>query len=126
MKNILVLALFSMLLSSCAPDTTCVDFKTGVFEYTHPDYKEWKITRTDSLQKEISSKSGVEIISTIAWETDCKYILTYKEIKNSKNTDLLGSKIYVEILETGKNKYTCHSKSESLNLDLELEMKRIE
>jgi len=125
MKKLILFLTILISLNSCNSDKKCTDFKTGTFKYTHPDFSEWKITRTDSTQTEISSKSGVKIYSSIEWQTPCNYILTYQKIENSKPTEnLIGSQIQVEIIETKRNKYTCHSKS--TKFDLELEMKRID
>ncbi len=112
-------------LSCSAQEKKCADFKVGKFEYSDPRFSEWKVSRTDSTQTEINTKSGIEIYSSIKWKSDCEYVLTYKKVLNSgtDTNDIIGKTIEVEIVETTPDSYTCKSKSDVM--DLELEMVRI-
>ncbi len=98
----------------------CSDFKTGKFEYTNPNYSEWKVIRTDSTQTEINSKTGIELKATIIWKSDCEYVLTYEKITNSDLKDLIGKKVFVEILEIQNQKFKYHSKLETVEITSEM------
>jgi hypothetical protein len=101
-------------------NTQCSDFKTGKFEYTNPNYSEWKVIRTDSTQTEINSKNGIELKSTIIWNSACEYVLTYEKITNSALKDLIGKKVFVEILEIHNRKFKYHSKLDTLEIISEM------
>jgi hypothetical protein len=118
-KSILIL-LLNFCLKSCAQEKICADFKIGSFEYSDPKFSEWKVNRTDSTQTEISSKSRIEIHSSIEWKTDCEYILTYKKVLNFDAKEIIGKTITVKILETKSDRYTCISKSGNTELNLEM------
>jgi len=120
MKDIITLFAFILLFTSCTMKKECLDFRTGKFEYTNPEHSEWTVFRTDSTQIEISRKNGIKIYGSIQWKSDCEYVLTYDKIENSDFKDLVGSNVYVEITETKKNKYKCHSESNGLNMDFEM------
>jgi hypothetical protein len=120
MKNLILILLLNFCLKSCAQEKICEDFKIGSFEYSDPKFSEWKVNRTDSTQTEISSKSKIEIYSSIEWKTDCEYILTYKKVLNSDAKEIIGKTITVKILETKSDSYTCISKSGDTELKLEM------
>ncbi|NDP28095.1 MAG: hypothetical protein GZ087_11815 [Flavobacterium sp.] len=98
----------------------CSDFKTGKFEYTDPKYSEWRVVRIDSTQTEINSKNGIELKATILWKSDCEYILTYEKITNTDLKDLIGKKVFVEILEIQKQKFKYYSKMEAFEITSEM------
>ncbi len=120
MKTTLLLLSIFISFNACTTESKCTDFKTGTFEYLHPNFSEWTVIRTATTQTETSSKSGVEIQSSIEWISDCEYVLTYKKMKNTNFTDLIGSEIHVNILETNRNKYKCHTINNGIELDLEM------
>ena len=125
-SNCILIIILVLTFSSCAQEKKCSEFKVGTFEYSDPKFSEWKVNRTDSTQIEISTKSGIEIFSSIEWKNDCEYVLTYKKVLNSGSdvNDLVGQTIQVEIVETKSDRYTCKSKSDVM--DLELEMVKID
>ncbi|WP_298556742.1 hypothetical protein [uncultured Algibacter sp.] len=104
----------------------CSSFKIGEFKYVNPKYSEWKITRTDSLQIEISSKTGIEIHSLVNWKSDCEYVLTCTKVLYSNPENILGQIFTVFITETYSDRYRCISKNTDTKIqDLELEIIKV-
>lgn len=120
MKNIITILSLLLTFTSYAQEKKCSHLKIGKFEYSNPVYSEWKIIRTDSTQIEKNSKSGIEIYSSIEWKSDCLYVLTYKKILNSDPKDFIGRTVQVEITEIKSDRYTCESKSDIMDLKLEI------
>jgi len=120
MKKAIPIVILLITLYSCSQEKKCTDFKVGKFVYSDPNYSEWKVNRTDSTQTEISTKSGIEIYSSIKWISDCKYILTYQKVLNSEVKNIIGKTIEVEIIKTKLDRYTCKSKSDAIDLELEV------
>ena len=122
MKKIsFALFLISLITNSYSQKKPCSDFKTGKFEYTNPKFSEWKVTRTDSTQTEISSITGVELNAKVKWKTNCEFVLTYKNIINSKeSTEIIGKQIFVEIFEIQDSEFKYDSKFESTELTSEM------
>ncbi|WP_218841465.1 hypothetical protein [Winogradskyella costae] len=77
--------------------------------------------RTDNLQIEINSETGVEIYTKIEWKSDCEYVMTYEKILNHPKdiSSVIGKKIFVEILETNGNKIKVRAKSDSMDEKIE-------
>ncbi|UAB75576.1 hypothetical protein [Mesoflavibacter sp. SCSIO 43206] len=125
MKIVTSIIILLLTLSCSAQEKKCAKFKVGRFEYSDPRFSEWKVSRTDSMQTEISTKSGIEIFSSIEWKSECEYVLTYRKVLNSgtDTNDIIGKTIEVEIVETKSDRYICKSKSDVM--DLELEMIRV-
>lgn len=121
---IIILSLSTLTLFS--QNSSCLDFKIGEFKFLNPNYSEWTITRNDSIQTEINSKTGVEIRSLIKWQSDCVYTLTCKSISKPELKNAIGKVFEISIIKTHNNGYTCISKSNDIQLqDLELEMIKI-
>lgn len=123
----LTLCLF-LAITAFGQSTPCSTFKTGEFKYSNPKYSEWTIKRNDSIQVEISSKTGIEIYSLIQWKSDCKYLLTCNNVLNTNNQkNIIGRTFTVTIKDTYPNRYKCLSKSTNTqkNSKLELEMIKI-
>ena len=112
--------LFFIITINYSQKKKCLDFKTGKFEYTNPEFSEWKVMRTDSTQTEINSKNGIELNATIIWESDCKCVLTYEKITNSDFKNLIGKKVFVEIIEIQDLKFKYHSKLDTLEITSEM------
>lgn len=109
--------IFLILLNSCnVKNPDCKDFKTGIFKYDTFNYPE-KIIRTNSMQVEINPLTGRKIYTSVEWVSECEYILTYKKIINSEfdESDLIGEKIYVKILDIIDNKIITDVKSKKTN-----------
>ncbi|RKS14758.1 hypothetical protein [Flavobacterium sp. 120] len=120
MKKLIVIIVTFLSLSSCAQEKNCIDFKTGNFEYVNKNQPE-KITRTENLQVETNSKTGILIHSSIKWTSECSYIMTYEKILNCPKdvSHMIGQKIYVDILETKGNKMKVHAKSDRIDTEIE-------
>ncbi|PWH82234.1 hypothetical protein DIT68_14110 [Brumimicrobium oceani] len=114
-----------LLVISCTPEKqTCSDFRTGTFEYTAPESNHIRIIRTENTQVEINSETKIEAHTSIEWVSDCKYILTYEEFKNAPEefNDMVGQKISAEIVEIGKDRYTCQVKTKNASDLMELKL----
>lgn len=125
MKNLILIAFFISTLNSYAQENKCANFKTGNFEYSAPKYAEWNITRTDSTQIEISTKTGIEIYNSVKWLNNCEYILTCNKVVNPTSENIIGRKFTVKIIKTFPNKYVCILKNDDID-DMELEMAKVE
>ncbi|SMC55721.1 hypothetical protein SAMN05660703_1831 [Cellulophaga tyrosinoxydans] len=112
MKNLIYLVLIISFFSSKAQEKKCLNYRTGKFNYELENRPELVI-RTDSTQIEINPITKVEIYSSIKWESDCKYIMTYTKILNypEGTSHMIGQKINVEIISTDSDGYIVHAKS---------------
>lgn len=106
------LSLFIMLflITGCSTQSkNCSKFRTGTFKYPNPEFKNFIITRNDSTQIEVNKQNNDRLISAIEWLSDCKYTLTYIEVSNPKDEDLLNVKITVDVTNISGNSYTYHA-----------------
>jgi hypothetical protein len=118
MKNIIITLLLTF--TSYSQEPKCSNFKCGKFKYSNPKYSEWIVMRTDSTQTEKSSISGIEIKSSIEWKSDCEYVLVYKRVLNAEAKNMIGKIVLVKIVQTESDRYTCISKDEKNELELEM------
>ena len=124
--KISILLFLGVCINCKSQDKNCSRFKTGTFSYVDSSTgNEQLIKRNDSLQYENIKTKGITIITTVEWTSDCEYVLTYKDILNYKNKELMiGRKIYSNIIETNGNEFKIHSKSD--NIDTYIDMIKIE
>ncbi|WP_298499755.1 hypothetical protein [uncultured Algibacter sp.] len=123
MKNIFITALLFATISIFSQNNTCSNFKTGEFKFANPKYSEWIVIRNDSVQVEISNKSGMEIFSSIEWTNDCNFILTCYKVLNADKKNIIGKVFNVTINETYIDSYKCVTNSTNYQMkELELEM----
>lgn len=126
MRSIFSIAFLFFTLTIFCQNNLCANFKTGTFKYSNSKYSEWIVKRTDSIQIETNSKTGVIIHSLVEWKSDCEYTLTCKSVSKSDLENIIGKVFRVIITETFDDRYKCVSKSNDIQLeDLELEMVRI-
>ncbi|MCL5128004.1 hypothetical protein [Algibacter sp. L4_22] len=118
MNNIVKLSLINLFLivASCSKEKNCADFKTGEFRYTKEGMLE-TIVRTENMQIETNLINKVVVKTSIEWTSDCEYILTYNEILNHPldMSNLIGNKIYCEIVETNGTRLKVHAKSDTMD-----------
>ena len=100
MKKLLFLLL---LLTSCySVERNCVDFKTGVFEFStsiNDSIVTSTFTRTDKY--EIETFNGVKDSSIIKWVNECEFLLT----KIRPKTNQEKRPIRIKILRTFEDQY---------------------
>lgn len=97
----------SLFVFSCNSQVkNCSDFRTGTFKYSDKNLDHITITRNDSIQVEYNSKDDITITTKVEWTSQCRYVLTYKDVTNYEYRDeIIGKKIYVKILETDDDTY---------------------
>jgi hypothetical protein len=105
---------------SCQTNKNCKDYKTGVFKFANPKYAEWTVYRTDSTQIEVSNITSTEIHNNVKWISDCEYHLGKTKIINNKLNFQEMDTMKVEIYKTEDDRYFCYSKSNRLDLELEM------
>jgi len=113
--------LMVLMLTNCyAQEKNCSYFRTGTFSYADKEMP-YGIVRNESIQIETNTDTGDELHTSIEWKSDCEYILTYIKIKYPKRdmNYLLGTKIFVKILETNENRMKVHVKSDVLDNEYE-------
>ena len=95
MKKVIIL---SLLLTSCySVERNCLDFKTGVFEFsTSINDSIVKSTFTRTNEFEIETYNGIEDSSTISWVNNCEFLLT----KINPRTNQEKRPIRIKILRT--------------------------
>ena len=95
MKKVIIL---SLLLTSCySVERNCLDFKTGVFEFsTSINDSIVKSTFTRTNEFEIEMYNGIEDSSTISWVNNCEFLLT----KINPRTNQEKRPIRIKILRT--------------------------
>ncbi|MCG2419546.1 hypothetical protein K8089_10970 [Aequorivita sp. F47161] len=116
MKYIVTFIILGFALIGYSQEKNCSNFRIGEFRYVEENMPE-KIIRTESMQIETNFDNNVVIKSTIEWISDCTYILTYSEILNYKydTSDIIGKKIYCEIVETNAHEFKVHAKSDTMD-----------
>ncbi len=102
MRKILILAL---LFTSCYNvERNCIDFKTGVFEFStevNDSLVTSTFTRTNGFEIELFN--GIEDSSSIKWVNDCEFLLT----KLNPRTNQEKRPVRIKILRTYGDKYDC-------------------
>ena len=100
MKKVIIL---SLLLTSCySVERNCLDFKTGVFEFStsiNDSIVTSTFTRTNEF--EIEMYNGIEDSSSISWVNDCEFLLT----KINPRTNQEKRPIRIKILRTYGEQY---------------------
>mgnify|MGYP001479017782 FL=1 len=100
MRKILILAL---LFTSCYNvERNCIDFKTGVFEFStevNDSLVTSTFTRTNEFEIELFN--GIEDSSAIKWVNDCVFLLT----KLNPRTNQERRPVRIKILRTYGDKY---------------------
>ena len=100
MKKILILA---FLFTSCYNvERNCVDFKTGVFEFStevNDSLVTSTFTRTNEFEIELFN--GIKDSSTIKWVNNCEFLLT----KLNPRTNQERRPVRIKILRTYGDKY---------------------
>jgi len=100
MRKILILAL---LFTSCYNvERNCIDFKTGVFEFStevNDSLVTSNFTRTNEYEIELFN--GIEDSSAIKWVNDCEFLLT----KLNPRTNQERRPVRIKILRTYGDKY---------------------
>lgn len=84
----------------------CNNFRIGVFKYENPVFSDWTVTRKDSIQIEYDKGSNLKMVGAINWVSDCKYNLTYIEVSDPKQKNLIGVKLTVDINAISRDEYT--------------------
>lgn len=126
MNNLILLTFFIGTLNSYTQEKNCFKFKTGNFEYSDAKYTEWKVTRTDSTQIEVNTKTDIEIYSSIQWLNDCEYILTCTKVKNPTSDNIIGKVYHVKITDVFSNRYNCIAVAKNDDIALNLLMIKVE
>lgn len=111
MKQFLLFIMLLQAINTFAQDGDCENFKAGKFKYEDPSYGIITVKRTNDYQVEIT-KDRIEIYSSIQWLSDCKFVITYKKTKGANLSELIGKKIYVQILEGDEDGYICRTTDE--------------
>ncbi len=100
MRKILILA---FLFTSCYNvERNCIDFKTGVFEFStevNDSLVTSTFTRTNEFEIELFN--GIEDSSAIKWVNDCEFLLT----KLNPRTNQERRPVRIKILRTYGDKY---------------------
>lgn len=100
MKKVIYL---SLLLTSCySVERNCLDFKTGVFEFStsiNDSLVTSTFTRTNEF--EIEMYNGIEDSSSISWVNNCEFLLT----KINPRTNQEKRPIRIKILRTYGDQY---------------------
>ena len=100
MKKVIFL---SLLLTSCySVERNCLDFKTGVFEFStsiNDSLVTSTFTRTNEF--EIEMYNGIEDSSAISWVNNCEFLLT----KINPRTNQEKRPIRIKILRTYGDQY---------------------
>ena len=100
MKKILIVAFLFM--SCYNVERNCVDFKTGVFEFStevNDSLVTSTFTRTNEF--EIELYNGIKDSSTIKWVNNCEFLLT----KLNPRTNQERRPVRIKILRTYGDKY---------------------
>ena len=126
MRNQFFITLIIVGLNSYAQQNKCSQFKTGKFEFSEPKYAEWQVTRTDSTQIELNTKTGLEIYNSVKWVNDCEYLLTCDKVVNPTSANIVGEVYHVKMTEVYSNRYTCIAVSKNDDITLNLMMIKVE
>ena len=108
-------ALFCTLMSLTAiaqEEVDCEKFRTGKFKYEDPNFGLIIVKRDKDSQVEINADK-VEIHSSVKWLSDCKFVLTHTKVENAEIPELIGEKVYVEIISNKGNRYICRATTQN-------------
>ncbi len=107
--NALIFILFVLVATTSCQKKTCADFKIGMFEAPDQSISDIKITRTDSIQTEVSKKRGFKDVYSINWVNECEYQLVLLE-SNNPDKNLLNEldtlKVSITAIEDDVYQYT--------------------
>ncbi|WPR70965.1 DNA topoisomerase IV [Flavobacterium sp. NG2] len=101
-KLLLLVSVFSLLVSCMQAERNCTDFKTGKFKFEHEVDGVIKTTffeRNDSI--EIETYEGKTDTASIRWVNDCEYVLTKLNPKSMAEEKAVN----IKILSTKDNSY---------------------
>lgn len=107
-KRLFLLLVFSQIYSF-GQNSKCEDFHIGNFLYSDPDFKSWKVSRTENTQIETDSILGHKIEGAIKWISNCEYELTYTKISDMNLQNVIGTKMRIKIVYISDNKIVCQS-----------------
>lgn len=105
MKNIFLALLSIFCISAFAQEADCEKFRIGKFKYEDPNYGLIIVKRENDIQVEINSDK-TEIHSEIEWTGECSYIVTHTKVINADIQELIGRRVYVDIIESSGNNFT--------------------
>ncbi len=109
-----------VIFSCSSKPKNCSKFKKGTFKYKNSSYSNWIVTRNDSIQTEIDKLNSIKIIGKIKWLSDCRYILTYTDISDLEQKNVIGTTVDVEILSTNNDSYKCIAINNESTLNLNM------
>ena len=97
---ILTLSIIGLIINSHGQDKDCLkSIKTGKFTYEGRYGQGVEIVRNEGEQVELTNKGKSRLILSVEWNTETNYVLTLKEMINSKGCLKVGDWIKVTILE---------------------------
>ncbi|MFD1614062.1 hypothetical protein [Gelatiniphilus marinus] len=125
MKNHIFVILIMLSFNFYGQEKICSNFKTGKFQYADLKYKDWKISRNDSIQIELNTKTRLKLYNSIVWKSDCEFVLTcYKALNTNVPEDFVGKIFHIEITETFNNGYYCIAKNKDID-DMHLKILKV-
>ena len=115
-------------LSACSDRIgSCLDFKTGAFEFQNEEVStKYRIER--DLEKQVETNINTKHTSSfnIKWITDCKYELELVETNDPNYEILNGRIIEVNIFDPGKDQYEFSSKIKGTVEEYRAILKRVQ
>ena len=108
---LIYIALLVIALAGCEKKEKdrCYDFRTGTFRFLKPEFKRFKVVRTESTQTETDSISGLTLVGDIKWTSPCNYQITYTKVSDPKYASVIGSVTNIQILAVFDKKLTVKS-----------------
>jgi hypothetical protein len=113
MKIFLIMLLLSSCQSKGTIDKACLkEIRTGKFAYEGRYGQDVEIIRTKDQQVEIINKGKSKQILEVKWTSETTYILTLREVVNSKPCLKIGETINVTVVKCDGKRYLAKYSSE--------------
>jgi len=108
---------FSLISFSQERYRDCANFKSGKFKYTDSSSNVVNVIRTNKLQTEINSKTGVVTKLRIHWMDDCSYKLTqiWSNSKEKRKSNRSVTNVKITNVYADRYDYSCACKDSVFN-----------
>ena len=104
-RNLALILLSCIVLSSCTKKIECSNFKTGTFKFAGKKNSDIRIFRTEDSHIEVSEKYNYRDEYSVKWLDECTYVVTLKKTDNDDTSLKIGDSLTWSIIETNGNNF---------------------
>jgi len=113
---LLILIIFSSASFAQEKDADCDKLKSGKFKYSDSVSNIVNVTRTNKLQTEVNSKTGIVTKFRIRWPGDCTYELSqiWSNNKEQRKSNRSVTQVKITVVQNNSYNYTCMCKDTTI------------